>query len=153
MRTPRGFTLIELLIVSLILGILAAVATPLYLGYVREARAAEGKQLAGSLWIALQALGTTGCGRPVAVREAFGKAGLTPSGESPNHRWAVTGDGNTLRIDCETGVYILPAPLFTVQGLAEDVSFVRVRFFHDDAKSPPGHLECSTDRGEFFSRC
>src|SRR5437667_11813798 len=48
-----GFTLVELLIVILIVGILSAVALPLYLGYTRDARLAEAKALAGSALTAL----------------------------------------------------------------------------------------------------
>jgi prepilin-type N-terminal cleavage/methylation domain-containing protein len=42
-----GFTLVELLIVILIVGILSAVALPLYLGYTKDARLAEGKAVGG----------------------------------------------------------------------------------------------------------
>src|SRR2546427_3828843 len=53
--SEAGFTLMELLVVVLIVGILAAVGVPLYLGYVRDSRLAEAKALAGAALTAAQA--------------------------------------------------------------------------------------------------
>jgi prepilin-type N-terminal cleavage/methylation domain-containing protein len=54
MRPQRGYTLVELVVVILIVGILAVVSVPLYLGYTKEAKLAEGKAMAGSVMTALQ---------------------------------------------------------------------------------------------------
>src|SRR5262245_4968260 len=85
----RGFTLIELLIVILIVGILAAVGAPLYLGYIKDAKTAEAKAQAGSLWTAVQSQGVANCDTNVDVTSGYSKAGVTSTGTSTPGRWKV----------------------------------------------------------------
>jgi len=49
LKNKKGFTLIELMVVVIIVGILAAVAVPLYTGHVKKAMASEGVALLGSV--------------------------------------------------------------------------------------------------------
>jgi prepilin-type N-terminal cleavage/methylation domain-containing protein len=85
-----GFTLVELLIVIVIVGLIAAVAMTVFLGYARDARAAEAKAIAGSVLKALegcaQARGSGGaCSRAdIAQRASIDTTGLTGDG-----RWAI----------------------------------------------------------------
>jgi len=91
-RGQGGFTLMELLIVVMIVGILAAAAVPLYLGYVRDSRLAEAKGLAGSVLTAAQA-----CAQQNTPNEAANctlallaqKIGVAAGGATPDGRWTV----------------------------------------------------------------
>ena len=143
----RGFTLIELLIVILIVGILAAVAAPIYLGYVKDAKTAEGKAVAGSLWTALQSNAIGNCGVNSAVSQGYSKAGLTTGGATNPARWSVTdGSTNNLQVNCTDGTYTAPAgALFQIDGTVSDVSFVKIGLFFDAAATPPSVLRCTTD--------
>ena len=54
MKNNKGFTLIELIMVTIILGILAAVAVPRYMGTVNQAEAAAEKAVVDALRAAVQ---------------------------------------------------------------------------------------------------
>lgn len=145
LRTEQAFTLIELLIVILIVGILAAVAAPLYLGYVRDAKLAEGKSYAGALWVAIQGMAVAACDSDIPVTSAFQRAGLTTGGATPDGRWTATAGGN-VKITCSTGAITTANPIFTFSGKADsDVGNLKVGLFYNLANSPPSVLRCMTD--------
>ena len=115
----RGFTLIELLIVILIVGILAAVATPLYLGYIKDAKTAEAKAVAGSLWTAVQSNAIASCDTAVTIDDAYPKAGLTAAGTTTPARWSVTPRNGTVTVACADGAITADPTVFTVTGTSD----------------------------------
>ena len=53
-RNEKGFTLIEILIVVVIVAILAAISVPIYVEYVKSARASDAKTAINGIWNATQ---------------------------------------------------------------------------------------------------
>lgn len=150
----RGFTLIELLVVILIVGILAAVAGPLYIGYTRDAKLAEAKALAGSVWTSFQAAAQQDCDVAIDLNETYSRAGLDgATGVTAPPRWDVGPDlaaALTLTSACADGAYaIAPAAgTILVDGVAlTDVAGLSVVLGYDPAANPPTTLACSTDGG------
>ena len=86
-----GFTLMELIVVVLIVGILAAVGVPLYLGCVRDSRLAEAKAMAGAALTAAQACAqndpttATTCLLPDLAQ----RIGVDAGGVSGDGRWTI----------------------------------------------------------------
>jgi prepilin-type N-terminal cleavage/methylation domain-containing protein len=90
-KREAGFTLVELLIVILIVGILSAVALPLYLGYTRDARLAEATALAGSAMTALSGcVQVKGAGGSCVAADVASRVGLdTSTFNTYDARWNV----------------------------------------------------------------
>src|SRR5438132_13570331 len=87
-RSEAGFTLVELLIVILIVGILSAVAVPLYHGYTKDARLAEAKALAGSAMTSLSGcVQDKGTGGNCVVSEVQQRIRLDADNTADDGRW------------------------------------------------------------------
>lgn len=90
----RGVTLVELLVVALILGVLVIVTLPVYLGYTKDAKLAEGKAMAGSVLTALQGCTQAkGPGRSCSVTEITRRIGVSTTGITGDGRWTVATGG------------------------------------------------------------
>lgn len=90
LMNQAGFTLMELIVVVLIVGILAAVGVPMYLGYVRDSRLAEAKALAGASLTAAQACAQNDpAGTTCTLANLAQKIGVTAAGVTGDGRWTV----------------------------------------------------------------
>ena len=124
-KTEAGFTLIEMLIVVLIVGVLAAAAAPIYLGYVKDAKYADAKALAGSALTALQACRQLSATAVCDGTTLNARIGVDPTtGNASGNRWQVVTIDNTLNLT--GGVWGGPAQPIIVNGVGTDVTNLKV---------------------------
>ena len=144
-RKQGGFTLIELLIVILIVGILAAVGIPLYLGYVSDAKAAEAKGLVGSVWTAMRGCAQTNPGTGCTTTSQFGRVGLTSLGATSDGRWSIGTATVTMNAATNvfTGMEAAGSGIIATGATGSDVAGLVVELTYNNAVDPPGVFNCT----------
>jgi prepilin-type N-terminal cleavage/methylation domain-containing protein len=88
----KGFTMIELMVVVVIVGILAAIAIPIYGKYVKQARTTEATGRMGEMITAAKAWAQEKDAWPTQTEFSAGEGILDPT-ETPNFTYAITGGG------------------------------------------------------------
>ncbi len=147
-----GFTLIELLMVILIVGILAAVGLPMYLGYAKDARMSEGKSVIGSLWTAMRGC-TQSTGLACTASTQYTRIGVSPTGATANGQWQIpaTAGAATVILNA-SNQYVLSASL-QADGAATATTNLSVQFAYLATADPPGSFSCSTAATASYSPC
>jgi prepilin-type N-terminal cleavage/methylation domain-containing protein len=105
MQNQKGFTMIELMVVVVIVGVLAAVAVPMYSKYIKNARMTEATSRIGEIVTAAKAWAMenpNATGNPIWPSGAGGLVDLTAS---PNFSFAISSGGGA--VATTTGITIL----------------------------------------------
>ena len=120
--------MVELLIVILIVGILSAVALPLYLGYTKDARPAEAKALGSSALTALSGcVQMKGPNSNCVVSEIQQRVGLDATGSTYDGRWVIA----TAQLSVDSSTPPILNGTITVSGVpgARGAAAVSLAFF------------------------
>ncbi len=120
-ENQRGFTLVEMMVVIIIVGILAAVAVPLYTGYVEKSKITEATSIIGAIItsekLEMQRVPAQGF-YSASDRTAFAAKGLdlsdtkyftysvTATGGPPNTKFEVTATATTDYRSAPSGCWI-----------------------------------------------
>ncbi len=88
-RSRKGFTLIEILVVVVIIAILAAISVPIYIEYVRGARAADAQSQIGAIYNAAKMYQQDRDNAPADVIE-LEELGYLTLDESVRRMWQFT---------------------------------------------------------------
>jgi prepilin-type N-terminal cleavage/methylation domain-containing protein len=151
--SEAGFTLIEMLIVVLIVGVLAGIAAPVYFGYVKDAKTAGAKALAGSVFTALQACAQSNVPTGCTVAQTYGSVGA-PAGKSTDGLWdfGTPSSASTYKVSAAGVVTVTGAPYIEIDGIAgTDVAGYKVTLTY--APGPPAVSTFTCDTGSGAAPC
>lgn len=136
-NAEAGFTLIELMIVVTIIGILAAVAIPRYINYMRSSQTAEVGNVAGQMVTAMQSYADSQSLTPAAAAALFNGTTLQPSGSALSNTLSPILPQLTLPANATFG-YTVSAIVTTAGAQSGDVGYCITALANSNAGNSGG---------------